>query len=68
MCRKGLKSQNIVTLQSKNKNNAFKAEVKFTKLKMKVKKSTDYLSKKAILITSFTVTLQLVLSDKYTYL
>ncbi len=36
-----LKSHYIVTLQSKNKNNAFKAEVKFTKLKMKVKKSTD---------------------------
>ncbi len=28
---------NIVTLQSKNKNNAFKAEVIFTKLKMKIK-------------------------------
>ncbi len=27
---------NIVTLQSKNKNNDFKAEVKFTKLKMKI--------------------------------
>ncbi len=30
---------NIVTLQSKNKNNTFKAEVKFTKLKMKLKKA-----------------------------
>ncbi len=30
---------NIVTLQSKNKNNTFKAEVTFTKLKMKVKKA-----------------------------
>ncbi len=29
---------NIVTLQSKNKNNMFKAEVKFTNLKIKVKK------------------------------
>ncbi len=27
---------NIVTLKYKNKNNAFKAEVKFTKLKMKI--------------------------------
>ncbi len=27
---------NIVTLQSKNKNNYFKAEVKFTKLKIKI--------------------------------
>ncbi len=27
---------NIVTLQSKNKNNPFKAEVRFTKLKMKI--------------------------------
>ncbi len=39
MCKKGLKSHNIltfVTLQSKNKNNPFKAEVTFTKLKMKI--------------------------------
>ncbi len=35
MCKKRLKSHYIVT---KNKNNAFKAEAKFTKLKMKVKK------------------------------
>ncbi len=39
MCKKLLKlHSNIVTLQSKNKNNAFKAEVKFTELKIKVKK------------------------------
>ncbi len=31
--------KNIVTLQSKNKNKAFKAEVKFTKLKMKINKN-----------------------------
>ncbi len=39
MCKKGLKitlHSNIVTLQSKNKNNYFKAEVKFTKLKIKI--------------------------------
>ncbi len=36
MCKKGLKSHYILTLQSKNKNNAFKAEVKFIKLKMKI--------------------------------
>ncbi len=36
MGKKGLKSHYIVTLQFKNKNNAFKAEVKFTKLKMKI--------------------------------
>ncbi len=29
----------IVTLQSKNKNNAFKVEVKFTKLKIKEQKA-----------------------------
>ncbi len=38
MCKKGLKTHYILTLQSKNKNNTFKAEVKFTKLKMKIKK------------------------------
>ncbi len=31
-CKKGLKSHNFVTLQFKNKNSAFKTEVKFTKL------------------------------------
>ncbi len=37
MLKKGLKlHSNIVTLQSKNYNNAFKPEVKFTKLKMKI--------------------------------
>ncbi len=46
MCKKGLKSHYILTLQSKNKNNAFKAEI-------------DY---------PITVTLQLVLSYKHTYL
>ncbi len=46
MCKRGLKSHYILTLQSKNKNNAFKADVTFTKLKMKVKKA------QAILITS----------------
>ncbi len=39
MCKKGLKSLYILTLQSKNKNNAFKAEVKLTKLRMKVTKA-----------------------------
>ncbi len=39
MCKKRVRITlhfNIVTLQSKNKNNAFKAEVKFTKLKIKI--------------------------------
>ncbi len=36
MCKKGLKLHYIVTLQSKNKTNPFQAEVKFTKLKMKI--------------------------------
>ncbi len=40
--KKGLKlHSNIVTLQSKNKNNAFKAEVIFTKLKMKMIKKAQ---------------------------
>ncbi len=38
MSTKVLKSHYILTLQSKYKKNAFKAEVKFTKLKMKAKK------------------------------
>ncbi len=39
MCKKRVKitlHSTIVTLQSKNKNNAFKAEVKFIKLKVKI--------------------------------
>ncbi len=54
MCKKRVKitlHSNIVTLQTKNKNNAFKAEVAFTKLKI-------YL---------ITVTLQLMFTYKYTY-
>ncbi len=42
MCKKIVKitlHYNIVTLQSKNENNVFKAEIQFTKLKMKVKKA-----------------------------
>ncbi len=37
MCKKNVKitlHYNIVTLQSKNKNNVFKAEIQFTKLKI----------------------------------
>ncbi len=51
----------IVTLQSKNKNKAFKAEVKFTKLKMQLNKnkSTELLD---YFDYPITVTLQLVLS------
>ncbi len=35
MCKKLLKSHYIIILYSKNKNNDFKAEVKFIQLKMK---------------------------------
>ncbi len=67
MCKKGLITfySNIVTLQSKNKNKAFKAEVKFTKLKMKINKikSTELLGNFDYPIT---VTLQLVY-HKHTY-
>ncbi len=44
MCKKSVKitlHSNVVTLQSKNKNNAFKAEVKFTKLKLIKKTQTN---------------------------
>ncbi len=61
MCKKVLKSHYIVTLQSKTKNNNFKAEVKFTKLKMKIIKNADYLSKKGILITPLHFTVSAVI-------
>ncbi len=61
MCKKGLKSHYIVTLQSKNKNNAFKAEVKF-KLKMKIIKKHRL---KGYFDCPIIVTLQLVLSYKW---
>ncbi len=47
LCAKRVKitfNSNILTIQSKNKNSAFKAEVKFIKLKMEINKnkSTDF--------------------------
>ncbi len=65
MCKRGLKSHYILTLPSK-KNNASKADVKFTKLKMKVKKAqTNWV--KGYFDNLIIVTLPLVLSYKYTY-
>ncbi len=47
---------NIVKLKPKNENNNFKVDVKFTKLKMKIKKAQQTNCKKAILNTlQFTV-------------
>ncbi len=61
MCKKGLKSHNILTLWSKNKNNGFKADVKCI-TKNEGSKKHRLIEEKGYFDYPITVTLQLVLS------